>query len=78
MLDQGGVSMLFELFEELLLVKRGDTWRTSRRPPGLMQRPQTLLFQVGIHSGEVDAVQPCDGLFGMACLDRSHDPFPQV
>ena len=78
MLDQRGVSMRLNLLQQLLFMERGHPGWASRRAADLVQCPQTLLGEVGIHSFQVNAIQPRDDLTGLSAFDRSHHAFPQI
>ncbi|UQN09203.1 hypothetical protein M1R55_24540 (plasmid) [Deinococcus sp. QL22] len=78
MLDQRGVSVRLELLQQLLFMDRCHSWWASRRPADLVQRPKTLLGEVGINGFKVNPIQPGDDLTGLSTLDRSHHPFPQI
>lgn len=78
MLNQRGVSVRLKLLQQLLFMERCHPWWASGRAADLVQRPETLLCEVGINGFNVNPIQPGDDLTGLSAFDRSHHPFTQI
>jgi hypothetical protein len=78
MLDQRGVSVRLKLLQQLLFMERCYPCWASGRAANLVQRPETLLCEVGINGFNVNPIQPGDDLTGLSAFDRSHHPFTQI